>query len=107
MAKPTKAQRSKWARKAARTRAANAAAMKRWMEVDKPAHQAVVELANRFLQTNTVRLRWCGAMGIRLRRGVEYSTLLHVSGTGLSWRVLIDGYKHPQTYHPSFWEVVS
>jgi len=79
--------------------------MKRWLEVDKPAHEAVVGLANRFLAYSNVRLVWRG--GRRLRRGAQYGTLLDVQGTGLEWRVLIDGYTHPQTFHPGFWEVVS
>jgi hypothetical protein len=93
--------------KGARTRAANVAARKRWSEIDKPAREMVVALINERLEANIVRLRWAGLYGRKLKGGIQYGTLLRVLGTGLTWRVLADGYKHPVEWHPNFWELVS
>lgn len=97
--------RVKAAKKAAKTRASNQAALERWLTVDKPAREMEAAIINRALITNPVRLRWAGRYQRRLKNGVEGATLIKVLGTGLRWSVLIDGYKQPQEYHPSFWEL--
>lgn len=100
--------RQKAARKAARTRAANAASMKRWLEVDKPVKERVVSLANAHLAMNRVRVRFIPLEGgPRLSKGSGLGTLLLVQGTGLSWVVKVDGYKgKPHSWHGGFWEVI-
>jgi hypothetical protein len=89
------------------TRAANQASMKQWLEVDKPAREMQVELINRGLSKESVRLRWAGRYGRKLKGGVQFGTLIRVLGTGMSWRVLADGYTHPQDWHPAFWELAA
>lgn len=100
--------RQKAARKGVRTRAANAASMKRWLEVDKPIKEAVVALANDWIALNRVRVRFRPLSGgPRLNKGNGLGWLLLVEGTGLSWVVKVDGYKSkPHSWHAGFWEVV-
>ena len=101
------AARIKAARKGAKTRKANVAAMKRWLEIDKPSHEATVDLCNRYLVLTRIKVRFNPRdSGLTLKKGSAYGTLVKVLGTGLIWRVLVDGYKHPQDYYAGFWEIV-
>lgn len=87
--------RQKAARKAARTRAANRAGLKRWEEVDKPARLQEVALINKMLESTAVRVRFRGLKGgptLRKKSG-GMGYLVKVLHTGLSWRVKVDGYK--------------
>ncbi len=99
--------RQKAARKGARTRKANAASMKRWLEIDKPAHEATVAIVNEHLKrVSGVRVRFNPRnSGLRLYKGNGMGTLCKVLGTGLTWRVLIDGYSAARDYHAGFWEL--
>jgi len=93
--------------KAARTRRANNAARKRWLEVDKPSYEATVALCNRSLATKGVRVRFTPQeSGLTLKSGSSHGILMKVLGTGLTWRVLVDGYKNPREYYAGFWEIV-
>jgi hypothetical protein len=97
--------REKAARKAARTRAANAAAWKRWKEVGEPTLIKIDLLVHRLIkQENGISLRWIGTR--RLRKGAQYGRLVRTFHGGKLWRVLIEGYAHPQDFHPAFWEVL-
>jgi hypothetical protein len=100
--------RQKAARKAAKTRAINIASMKRWLEVDKPAHERTVALANERLAKCRVRVRFIPHHGERLMSKSDgMGTLIKVLGTGITWRVQIDGYSgKPRDWHASFWEVI-
>ena len=100
--------KQKAARKAARTRARNAASMKRWLEVEKPLKERVVALANAHLAANRVRVRFIHLEGgPRLTKGTGLGTLIAIEGTGLSWVVKVDGYKgKPHSWHGGFWEVL-
>lgn len=98
------------ARKGVRTRAANAAGIKRWLEVDKPAHEQTVALVNASIEKGTVvRVRFVpfpGGPSLMLK-STGLGTLVKVLGTGLLWRAKIDGYKSkPREWHAKFWEVV-
>ena len=42
--------------------------------------------------------------GRKLKNGAEYGTLIKVLHGGRMWRVMVEGYKRHQDYHPSFWE---
>lgn len=103
--------RQKAARKAARTRAANAASMKRWLELDKPAHERTVSIVNKRLSETPHRpvlVRFVGGPGrLKLAKGDGMGVLVKVLGTGLTWRVRMNGYKgKPRDWHARFWEVV-
>jgi hypothetical protein len=103
--------RQRAARKGARTRAANAASMKRWLEIDKPAHERTVAIINAYLVSNplAVRVRFVTHEGgyPRLMHGATTGTLVKVLGTGLSWCVKVDGYKgEPREWHASYWELL-
>ena len=98
----------KAARKGAHTRAANAASLKRWLDIDKPAHERTVALVNEWLKIEIVRVRFVPHEGgcQRLKHGVTTGTLIKVLGTGLTWRVKVDGYKgKPSDWHAGYWEV--
>lgn len=99
---------SKAAKKAAKMRAENKASIKRWLEVDRPAHLRTVEIANHGLTVIPVRVRFVSPnqSGLKLHKGSQFGTLLKVLGTGLSWKVWADGYARPSEYHASFWEIV-
>lgn len=101
--------RQKSARKAAKTRAINTASMKRWLEVDKPAYERTVSLINESLAMSKVRVRFVPRPGgpRLMSKSTGMGTLIKVLGTGLSWRIKIDGYKgKPGEWHASLWEVV-
>ena len=101
--------RQKAARKAAKTRAVNRASLKRWEEVDKPARLQEAALINKMLESVVVRVRFREREGGPTLRKISggMGTLVKVLGTGLSWRVKIDGYKgKPQDWHAGFWEIV-
>jgi hypothetical protein len=105
MAKLDAAGRKRAAKKAARTRAANAAALKRWKEVDQPAKQKLEHLINRLLQQGaTVDLRWLGDRPLRGK--AYYGTLVRFLQGGMLWRVRVEGHKKPRDFHPGFWEVL-
>ena len=102
--KLTQAQKS--ARKAARTRAANVAMMKRWREVDEPAARRAENLFNSLLKGRTVQLRWNppGGVSRKLMHDATYGELVSVRAGGRIWRVLPEGYRRPQDWHCGFWE---
>ena len=103
----TKLAKQKATRKGIQTRRANAASMKRWLEVDKPSHEATVALCNRSLATEGIRVRFTPReSGLTLKRGSTHGILVKVLGTGLTWRVAVDGYKSPREYYAAFWEIV-
>jgi len=104
----TKLARQKAARKGVQTRRANAASMKRWLEVDKPAHEAIVALVNEQIKrVSGVRVRFAPRdSGLKLYKGTGLGTLVKVLGTGLTWRVLVDGYAHAREFYAGFWELV-
>lgn len=102
--------RRKSAKKAARTRAANRAEMAYIQEVIKPGIdrlQAILrELIARDPQTlGPIHLRWNPTRdtGHKLRHGATHGTLVGFKDARLL-TVLPDGYKHPQHWHPAFWE---
>jgi hypothetical protein len=102
--------RSKAARKAARTRAANRVMLKRWREVEEPASRRMDILLNRLLDSaRPVDLRWnpLRDTGRRLKHNAEYGTLVKFLNGGRVIRVLPEGYKRPIDFHPAFWEVLS
>lgn len=95
--------RQKAARKAARTRAINRAAWKRYHEVDRPARKRLDNLLNSFLKATPVSVRFTPEeTGLRLKRGVAYGRLIAVDG--MSVIVQPEGYKRPRGYHFRFWE---
>lgn len=98
--------RQKAARKAARTRAANRAAWKRYREVDAPTNRRIENLLNRLLKITKVSVRWdpLQDVGKKLKHGVLYGDLLSVQHGGKFWTVLPEGYKRPQRFHAGFWE---
>lgn len=101
--------RQRAARKAVRTRAANHAMLKRWREVEQPATRRITGLINHLLKAHgKVSLRWnptSDAWGkFKLKNGAEYGTLVEFRNGGRMLRVLPEGYKQPQDYHPSLWE---
>jgi hypothetical protein len=84
--------------------------MKRWIEVDKPAHERTVALANERLQVQAVRVRFVPLPGgpSLMKKSSGMGTLVKVLGTGLTWRVKMDGYKgKPRDWYAGFWEVVN
>lgn len=102
--------RQKAARKAARTRAANRAMLKRWREVDEPANRRVEGLFNKLLKiTGPVRVRWdppAWGAGRKLKNGAQYGTLVKVLHGGRAWSVRPEGYQRPQDFSPIDWEVL-
>ena len=105
MSKMTKHQKS--ARKAARTRATNRAMLKRWREVDEPTWRRMDVLLNGLLrEAGDVSLRWNPLGGItrKLKHGAQHGTLVGFQNGGRLLKVLVEGYKRPQTFHPGFWE---
>lgn len=101
--------RQKAARKGVRTRMANRAAWKRWEEIDKPARLQEVAVLNALILASIVPVRVEFMPldgGPKLKKGTGYGTLLNVLGTGISWRVLPDGYVNPREWHARFWRVV-
>ena len=83
--------------------------MKRWREVDEPAMRRRDVLNNLLLDMHyVIHLRWNPLTpGIRkLKHGAKYGILIKILAGGALWRVLPDGYKHPQDFHPAFWEVL-
>ena len=100
--------KQKSARKGAKTREANRLRMKRWLEVDKPAREATVALVNEYIkQVNGVRVRFNPRdSGLTIRKSSNgMGTLCKVLGTGLTWRVLIDGYSHASDFYAGFWQL--
>jgi hypothetical protein len=101
--------RQRAARKAARTKAANQAMFKRWREIEQPATRRVTGLLNHLLKAHgIVHLLWNplnDSLGkSKLKNGVEYGTLVKFLNGGRLLRVLPEGYKQPQDYHPAYWE---
>jgi hypothetical protein len=92
-------------RKAVRTRAANRAAWKRYVEVDAPSRKGLDALLNHFLRGTTVSVRFNPRdSGLRLKHGTTYGKLIAVDG--MSVIVQPEGYKRPRGYHFGFWEVI-
>lgn len=100
--------RQRSARKAARTRAANRAMIKRWREVDEPARRRTEGLINHLLKEHgcDINLLFVPQAGRKLKNGARYGKLVKFLSGGNIWRVLPDGYKQPRDYHPGFWEVL-
>lgn len=99
--------RQKAARKAARTRAANSAILKRWREVDQPASRRMDILLNMILPAvTTIKLRWnpLGGTTRKLKHDAQYGELIKFVNGGRLLLVLPEGYKRPQVFHPGFWE---
>jgi len=93
------------AKKAARTRAENRAAWKRYNEVERPARKRLDNLLNYFLQKTPISARFIpGDTGLRLKAGVQYGRLIAVDG--MTVIVQPEGYKRPRGYHYRFWEPV-
>jgi hypothetical protein len=82
--------------------------MKRWLEIDKPAREATVALVNEHIKRiNGVRVRFNPReSGLRLYKGTGEGTLCKVLGTGLTWRVLVDGYSKAREYYAGYWELI-
>jgi len=104
--------RQKAARKGVRTRQANAASWKRYLEVEKPAREAEVFLVNaQIKRVNGVRVRLsqhAHESNITLRKkSGDMGTLCKVLGTGMLWCVLPDGYAHARNYYAGFWELAA
>lgn len=97
--------RSAAAKKAAKTRAANKASWDRYFEVDVPVLRMINRLLNHLIFHHNVRVRWKGVYRRKLKHGAEYGVVVKFMNGGKTWRVLIDGYKRPQDYHGSFWEI--
>lgn len=95
-------------RKGVQTRAVNRAMLKRWREVEQPASQRMDELLNYMLSGIHITLYWnpLGNARQRLKKGVEYGELVKILNGGRLLRVLPEGYKRPQDFHPGFWELV-
>jgi hypothetical protein len=103
--------RKKAARKAARTRAANRASWKRWIEVDRPAIARMDVLLNHILLQSgcgTIWLRWnpLADTGRRLKHRAKWGKLVKILNGGRMLRVLAEGYRRPQDWHPAYWEFV-
>jgi hypothetical protein len=99
--------RQKAARKGAITRAINRAALKRYEEVERPATLRLEALLNHMLKNSAaISLRWNPTkdVGVKLKNGAGYGTLIRFLDGGRVWRVLPEGYKTPKDFHPSFWE---
>lgn len=98
--------RSKAAKKAAATRAANRAMLKRWREVELPSSRRMDTLLNSLLPAvRPFRLRWNPLAGGRqLKHGAQYGELIKFANGGRLLLVLPEGYKRPQLFHPGFWE---
>lgn len=97
----------KSAKKAAETRAANRAMLKRWREVDQPTSRRMDVLLNMILPAvSPIKLRWnpLGDVNRRLMHGAEYGELIKFVNGGRLLLVLPDGYKRPQIFHPGYWE---
>lgn len=102
----TKEQRSKAAKRAAQTRATNRYAEKYYHEVTEPAHRTLQAILMDLLQDRKIVLRWNpkgGARGRKLKHGVTQGVLVGFR-EGFYLRVLADGYRKPQDWHPAFWE---
>ena len=97
--------RQKAARKGARTRAANAASRKRYLEVDRPARMRTVALANRLLKYEVINLRFLGGVNRKLKGGAQYGELIRIIDPQ-TWLVKPEGYKHASIWHAGFWEVL-
>lgn len=89
-----------------RTRAANKAAMDRYHNVEVPVLNSIDILLNHLIVHQNIRVKWKGVFGRKLMHGVVEGTVVKFMHGGKIWRVLIDGYKRPQAYHGSFWEVI-
>lgn len=99
--------RRKAARKAARTRIANRAMLKRWREIDLPSWRRMDTLLNGLLpKVEMIKLRWnpLGDQFRKLKRGAQYGELIRFENGGRILLVLPEGYKRPLQFHPSFWE---
>jgi hypothetical protein len=102
------ADRRKSARKAARTRAANRAMLKRWREIGEPSSRRMDEILNSILPAvETIKLRWnpLGDTNRRLKHDAKCGELLKFVNGGRLLLVLPEGYKRPQIYHPAYWEL--
>jgi len=99
--------RKRAARKAARTRAANRAMIKRWREVDEPTNRRVEKLLNHLLRhSGNISVQWnpLSDKTRKLKHGAMYGALQSVRGGGKIWRVWIQGYKRPQDFIAAYWE---
>lgn len=110
----SKSARSVAAKKAAKTRRENFYAMKYYREVTEPGKRTLQAILWDLLcsrdrdQAGQLRLRWNpkgGAAGRKLKHGTTEGTLVGFRG-GFYLKVLADGYKRPQTWHPAFWELI-
>lgn len=107
----TRKQLKRRARKAARTRAANQAMLKRWREVEQPSTRRMNVLLNYLLRKHgKVEVRWNPVGGDshnrRLMHGAQSGTLMGFENGGRTLLVLPYGYRNPQTFHPGFWEPI-
>jgi len=99
--------RSKAAKKAAKTRAANASMEKRWREIEWPAKRRVDALFNRLLPAvETIKLRYDppDSWPRKLKNDAFYGELIRVKDGGRTWLVLPETYKRPQWFHAIYWE---
>lgn len=99
------------ARKGVKTRAENAARAKNFNEFYMPSTKRmndVLTVLVRKIRPMQIRVRWnpIRDTGTKLKHGVTHGTLVGFQGGNLLL-VRPDGYKRPQAYHPSFWEVIA
>jgi len=81
--------------------------LKRWREIEEPASRRTTSLLNRMLsKIPSVPLRWnpLADTGRKLKNGASYGELVKFLNGGRVWRVLPEGYKQAQDYHPVYWE---
>jgi hypothetical protein len=100
--------RAKAAQKAARTRLTNRASRKYWNEVTAPGKRRVANLLEYLLKEHgPIDVSWNPARdnGRKLKHGAQHGKLIALED-GFYFIVQIDGYKRPQTFHPSFWEIL-
>lgn len=100
--------KQKAAKKAAKTRAANRAEMKFIKEVIEPDHRRMQTLLTVLLNNCNIKpsLRWNPPREYRkLMHGAAYGTLIGFRNGNLLL-VLVEGYKRPQLFRPSCWEVL-
>jgi hypothetical protein len=95
------------ARKGWETRRDNLAMQKRHWEIEVPATQRMDKLLNYLLTNSAPVFLWWRPLGNcshRLKHGVQFGTLVKFVNGGRTLRVLPNGYKRPQDFHPAFWE---
>lgn len=89
--------------KAEKTRARNKAEHDLYVNTIKPARAKVEKVMAMLLPRHDIRLRYVGPR--RLKGGATGGRLMGTAFGGLQFTVHIGGYKTPQTYASSFWEL--